>query len=340
MEKPKILIIGVNWLGDVIMTLPAIKSACDFGDVTIITRPHLVSVYSLTGLPINCIPIATNENLIKVFLETKLLRKEKADYAIAFPNSLRAAIVAKMCGAKTSIGFNTEMRSWLLTKAIKRPDDYEKMHESRLYAMLTASIGCKEPSYSLSAPAFSDLIFNSSVKKAGIDPSKKYIVLAPGAAFGAAKRWPPHKFAEVATNFANNFPEIQIAVTAAKNEKPIVDEIASLAPSAKIINVAGKTTIWELAAILSRASVLIANDSGTMHLAALYSTPTVVPVGPTDMARTGALNPNFIPIISESCPQIPCRQRVCPLKNHLCMESISSQLVFETAAKFLYTKKD
>ena len=340
MSEKKIIIIGVNWLGDVIMTLPALKAACEIGKVTVITRPHLDSVYRLTGLPVNCSSIATNESLFKVLHETKQIRKEKPDFAIAFPNSLRAAIVTKMCGADYSVGFNTEMRSWLLSKAVKRPENYTKIHESRLYAMLTSEIGCKEPDYTLNAPTFSDLVFNSSVKKVGVNPNKEYIVMAPGAAFGAAKRWPPHKFAEVATSFANYFPDIQIVVTAAEGEKNIVDEIISLAPFANVINTAGKTTIWELAALLSRARVLIANDSGTMHLAALYATPTVVPVGPTDMVRTSALNPNFKPVISDSCPKIPCRQRVCPLKTHVCMESISSQLVFETAADFLYTKKD
>ena len=118
MKKTKLLIIGVNWLGDIIMTLPAIKEACKAGEVTVVTRPHLASVYNLFGLPVKTLSISTNANLLQVFRETKQCRMEKFDFAITFPNSLRAAIVAKMCKAKCTLGFNAECRFWLLNKAL------------------------------------------------------------------------------------------------------------------------------------------------------------------------------------------------------------------------------
>ena len=166
-----------------------------------------------------------------------------------------------------------------------------------------------------------------NAKKFDIDSKKEFILLAPGAAFGAAKRWPPEYFAELTKLIAKKYPELQIVVTGGKNETYLAEQISKNS-GVSVIDVAGKTNLMALGVLLSRAKVVIANDSGTMHLAALYRTPTIVPVGPTDMVRTGALNKNFTPVIATGCEKIPCRQRVCPLKTDACMKSLTPSLIF------------
>ena len=126
---------------------------------------------------------------------------------------------------------------------------------------------------------------------------------------------------------SKKFPEYQIIITGGKNETEITQQIAEKS-GVSVIDLCGKTNLEELACFLSRAKAMVANDSGTMHLAALYRTPTVVPVGPTDMKRTGALNENFVPVIASNCEKIPCRERVCPLKTDACMKSLKPPLVF------------
>ena len=166
-----------------------------------------------------------------------------------------------------------------------------------------------------------------TASKFNIDTGKEFILLAPGAAFGAAKRWPPEYFAELTKLIAEKYSGIQIVVTGGEKETAITKEIAEKS-GVSLIDLAGKTNLEELACLLSRAKAMVANDSGTMHLAALYRTPTVVPVGPTDMKRTGALNENFVPVIAANCEKIPCRERVCPLKTDACMKSLKPPLVF------------
>lgn len=323
-----IVIIGLNWLGDVVMSLPAISSACSLGkEVHIVTRPHLADVYWLSDLPVIVHSIATNDNPLKVIKAMKPLSRILASSAITFPDSLRGAVLAKLCKTGKAIGFDVQCRGVFLDKKIKKPENYKTIHESKLYYMLMKEAFPELPDKMPELPYcyFSKDDFDRISSKFNID--KNYIVLAPGAAFGAAKRWPPEYFAEIAKLISNKFPDFQIIITGGKSEVSISQEIINDL-GLPIIDVTGKTNLEELACILSKARALVANDSGTMHLASLYRTPTVVPVGPTDMVRTGALNDNFIPVIANNCSQIPCRKRICPLKTDACMKSLKPPLVF------------
>ncbi|MDD3149163.1 MAG: lipopolysaccharide heptosyltransferase II, partial [Candidatus Riflebacteria bacterium] len=325
----KTIIIGLNWLGDIIMSFPAIMAAAGSGEVHIITRPHLAQVYHLADLPVKIHQVATNANPVEVIRQLQPLRKLKADNIIVLPDSLRAAIIAKLCKSSISTGFATQFRSWLLTNAVKKPDNFVEMHESELHFRLIKEAGLTQLASTpeLKPNRFQDGFFVKLADRLGLEPDHDYMVLAPGAAFGAAKRWPPAKFSQLAGLLASHFG-LPLLVTGSLSENQIVEEICRNS-SARLINAAGKTDLHELACLLSHARALIANDSGTMHLAALYATPTIVPVGPTDMVRTGPLNGNFSGVYSaENCPKAPCRQRTCPLKNHVCMESIAPQAVF------------
>lgn len=333
MYRMKIIIIGLNWLGDVIMSLPAIAAVSRKAETHIVTRPHLKEVYDLSGLSLHVHCVQSKNGFFETIKETRKLRALSADCVLVFPDSLRAAMVSKMCGAKHAIGYKSQFRNIFLDNNVVKPENYKEIHESKLYCGLAKEIGITDFDYTFNPKKFEKVFFENTCEKAGILPQKPYIIIAPGAAFGAAKRWPPEKFAEVAKLIRKHEPEKQIIITAGNNEKAIADEISKLLPENTFINAVGKTSITELGCLLSQCSLLLANDSGTMHLAALYQTPTVVPVGPTDMTRTGALNINFRPVISDACEKIPCRKRVCPLKTHACMQSISASDIYNVSAE-------
>ncbi len=325
-----IILIGLNWVGDVIMSLPAISAACQAGkEVHVVTRPHLADVYWLSDLPVIVHSIKTNDNPLKVIKSMKSLSRILASSAITFPDSFRGAILAKLCKTGNSIGFDVQARRLILDKVLKKPNDYKLIHESKLYYILMKEAIPELPDRIPDLPkcSFSNTDWNRISAKFNINKEENSIVLAPGAAFGAAKRWPPDYFSELTKMISEKYKDFQIILTGGKNETDISKEITEKSNSS-IIDLTGKTDLEELACILSKTNALIANDSGTMHLAALYRTPTIVPVGPTDMKRTAALNENFIPIISNSCEKIPCRQRVCPLKTDACMKSLKPPLVF------------
>lgn len=322
----KTIILGLNWLGDIIMSLPAIIAAADSGEIHIVTRAHLADVYGLAALPLTIHSVATNAGLLEVVRQLQPLRRLQADHTIVLPDSLRAAVIAKFCKGTQSTGFATQFRSFMLGKAVKKPENYTQLHEADLHFMLVKEAGLTQQMTrpEIRKGSFSDDVFARLAAKLKLDASKDFIVLAPGAAFGAAKRWPPAKFSALANLLARQF-QMPLVVTASASEQQIVEDICKNS-DAELINAAGQTDLQELACLLSRAKALVANDSGTMHLAALYATPTVVPVGPTDMVRTSPLNRNFIAITATNvCPLAPCRQRTCSRDDHICMESITPQ---------------
>ncbi len=331
----KIIIIGLNWLGDIIMSIPAISAAVAAGEVHIVTRPHLAEVYHLTGLPLQIHAVATNAGPIEVFRQLQPLRNLKADHTLVFPDSFRAACLAKFCNSSQTTGFSAQFRSLFLDRAVTKPTNFTTWHESDLHFLLCREAGLTSAVRSqLPRCEFTDEVFKDVARRLEFDPDREFLVMAPGAAFGAAKRWPPGKFKALTSLIARNLA-MPVIVTAGNSERSISDEICRDS-GAEIIDAAGKTSLGDLACLLSRARGLIANDSGTMHLAALYGTPTVVPVGPTDMVRTGPLNSNFTAVSAPGvCPQAPCRQRTCPRNHHNCMEAVSPEAVFAELVSLL-----
>jgi heptosyltransferase-2 len=331
----KVLIIGLNWLGDIVMSLPTIAAVARKYETHVLTRPHLAEVYQLSGIKLHLHSINTKESFFSLFKQTAPLRTLKLHCAICLPSSMRAAILAKMCGAQRCIGYKAQFREIFLDHSLALPTNYKEIHESKLYAALLHEIGIAEVHYGFQPKPFEPSFRSNLLGKCAIKPDQPYCVIAPGAAFGAAKRWPTQHFADFIALLKENEPHMQVVLTAGAKEATIVEEIEAKF-NGELINTIGKTTVTELGCLLSGASLLVANDSGTMHLGALYKIPTVVPVGPTDMQRTGALNTKFKPIIAQNCPKIPCRKRECPLKTHQCMQSITPEAIYQ-ASKSLRT---
>ena len=332
-----VIVIGLNWLGDVVMSLPAISAACSTGrEIHIVTRPHLADVYWLSDLPVVVHSIETNANPLKVIKAMKPLSRILASSAVSLPDSFRGAILAKLCKTGNAIGFNVQARGFLLDKKVEKPENFKSIHESKLHYMLMREAIPELPEKMPDLPKcfISKDDWHKTAEKFNIDKEKEFILLAPGAAFGAAKRWPPEYFAEITKLINEKHKDFQIIITGGKSETTISKEISDKS-GVSVIDLAGKTNLEELACLLSRTKAMIANDSGTMHLAALYRTPTIVPVGPTDMTRTGALNDKFTPVIADNCEKIPCRQRVCPLKTDACMKSLKPPLIFHFLEEIL-----
>jgi heptosyltransferase-2 len=327
----KTIFIGLNWLGDIIMSAPAITAVTS--EVHIVTRPHLAEVYRLLPGNLTIHAVTTNAAVFEVISALQPLRQLAADQVIALPDSWRAAILAKACLGCETYGFANQMRGLLLSHSIDKPADYRKMHESDLHFMLVEAAGLAKVKPQLPIWQPSQELREKILSRFAIGENEKYMVLAPGAAFGSAKRWPPEKFAELARLISDAWGWT-LVLTASGNETELTRQICEDARG-KLINAAGQTNLEELAGLLAGANALVCNDSGTMHLGALCQTPTVAPVGPTDMVRTGPLNQRFAAVSTDICPQAPCRQRVCPRGDHICMQNISAMAIFAELQKLL-----
>lgn len=372
------LVFGLNWMGDVIMSLPALHELVRIPSINIdiVTRPHLADLYRLLPGIHKILPLDTQQSWWRNLTAFKRLRRQGYDGALVLPNSFQSALSARLCGPIFSLGYSGQWRDLLLSKAVPRPQDYALWHESRLHLHLTrlmrsyvgvrtsnraSSIPPEVPSQTVitgpSAPeAFSNsgilphtstphgfaplppltrFFQNSVTQLSAIAPAifqTPYVVVAPGAAFGAAKRWHPEKFAAVADRLAREFNLLPV-ITGAASEVAIANQVTA-GISRPSLNLTGKTSLRELMALLANARLLLANDSGTMHLGAALSIPVVVPVGSTDMRRTGPLTAQARLVTGLICDP-PCRAKTCPRGDHRCMVSLSAEPVFSACVEVL-----
>jgi heptosyltransferase-2 len=327
----KVLFIGLNWLGDVVMSLPAILATAKKHEVHILTRPHLAQIYRFTEAFAAIHEIPTNGLMLASLPRLRQLKSENFDQIIVLPDSLRAAIIAWLCRA-SSLGYNTQGRKMFLSRTLEKPENFKSIHESRLHFALVKKAGLAHDFMPLPRFSFAPEKIAQTLDEFGMAKNQPYLIFAPGAAFGAAKRWPAEKFAKLAQLLYQKKPELKILVTGSGNEADIAEKVAAAGDNST--SIAGKTSLEKLAILLSQAKAMVANDSGTMHLAAMFATPTMVPVGPTDMTRTGSLSEKVQYFYgSESCPQAPCRLKVCPRKDHICMQSIDPVEIFQAISK-------
>ncbi|HNW12836.1 MAG TPA: glycosyltransferase family 9 protein, partial [Candidatus Rifleibacterium sp.] len=179
----KIIVIGLNWLGDIVMSLPTMIAAAQAGETHVVTRPHLAEVYSLFELPLHIHAIHTNAWPHEVYKQLRPLRRLAARQTIVLPDSLRAAMLAKVCSATASTGYAAQWRSLFLSRAVAKPADFTKMHEADLHYGLCREAGlCNEPTRpTLKKYGRPDAEFKALATK--LDLPSKYLVMAPGAAF-------------------------------------------------------------------------------------------------------------------------------------------------------------
>lgn len=164
----------------------------------------------------------------------------------------------------------------------------------------------------------------SAVKTLGINA---------GAHYGSAKRWLPEYFAKVALAFKDSH---EIVLFGVASEAEICNEIENLLlkNGVRVLNLCGKTSIKELCEAISALDLLITNDSGTMHIAAVYKVRSVVLFGPTNFTQTSPWCNENAALVHLNLTCMPCMKRVCPIKTHACMLELKPEFII-TAAKQL-----
>jgi len=318
----KVLIIGLNWVGDIIMSFPAIKKAAQSAGnrVDVVTRPHLSYLYSLNPSVDRIWEIDNRLPFWKTISNCLRVRKQKYDLIITLPGSFRSAFSAFLCGGNTRTGFKGEFRGLLLNRAFSLPELSERRHESELYSNLVELSGLSGADTFLRPPLLDENHVESVLSKYGLSTIGNFVVIAPGAAYGEAKRWPVDRFANLAEAINRRYGFFVIATGVANESNLTARVVANIGNQG--IDLGGKTTLEDMTFIISRARLLVANNSGTMHLGAMLDIPLVVPMGPTDMIRTGPMTCKAVLLKGKACAP-RCKNRVCTRPDHPCMTSIS-----------------
>jgi heptosyltransferase-2 len=250
----------------------------------------------------------------------------KVDISISFRTSFFSGLLQLLSGAKIRVGRSSFSNRIFLTKAISIQ---KNSHQVEKYLQLLDFTGEEIEKFPLK------LKFKARVFE------KPTLGINAGATYGSAKRWYPEKFAEVIKALSNQY---DITLFGGENEIDINRDIESQVLKAGITNIrnlAGKTSIRELAENIGGLSLFITNDSGPMHIAGAYQIPTVAIFGSTDHTETDQWKNPFSRIVRKEISCSPCKKRECPLKHHECMKMVSPEDVLkEIETLKQYIKKD
>jgi heptosyltransferase-2 len=265
------------------------------------------------------------------------LRKRKFDAAILLQNAMEAAIIALLAGIPIRAGYNSDVRGVLLTHSVKRTRAIRKVHQIHYYLEMVRSLGCisENTEVHLSLPAAYDSLADSLMSRYGIYSSGLLIGMAPGATYGAAKKWRPERFAHVADGLIRDFNG-EVLLFGSTGDKDSADAVQRHCRQ-KLINIAGETNLKEAIALIARCRLFISNDSGLMHVAGALNIPTIAIFGSTNPLATSPPGKQSV-VIHKDVPCAPCLKQTCP-KNLECMDQISAEEVYKAAKKLLAEEK-
>lgn len=334
-----ILIRGTNWIGDAVMTIPAVnavRSAFPEARISLLAKPWLAEIYRLCPALDEIIlfhdPGAHSGTMGKIRLAQEL-KKRNFDAAILLQNAIEAAIIAWRAGIPIRAGYNSDGRGLLLTHSVRRTKAIRKVHQIEYYLEMVKALGC--PSAGTDVRLIPDETYRALaegvLKSHKINRDGILIGMAPGAAYGPAKRWFPERFAAVADRLIEEF-SAHVIVFGSKDDRESAERVERSARH-PLINLAGKTNLKEVIAVMARCSLFVSNDSGLMHVAGALNIPTVAIFGSTNPVTTSPVGDRSV-VIYKGASCSPCLKVTCPT-DFRCMELISVEEVYETSRRLL-----
>ena len=329
----RLLVLAPNWLGDAIMALPAIadlRRHYPGATVMLAARRPLAALAAMVPGVDGSMPLEGRRGAHAITAlrgDIDRVREGRFDAALLLPNSFHAALLAYRARIPQRWGYRADLRTPLLTRAVRKPQ-VARLHQAEYYQHLTRGLGI--PSGPLVAEVRvgdqRQAVADRLLREHGWD-GRPLVGIAPGAAYGSAKRWPPERMGSLVARLAHEAGATVVLVGASADRETVdsVVRTAGAAGAGAIINLAGKTDLPALAAVLSRCRAFVSNDSGAMHLAAAVDVPVIGIFGPTREWATSPLRgPRAIQaaIVHTDVSCRPCMLRTCPI-DHRCMTGIA-----------------
>ncbi len=331
----RILIRATNWVGDAVMTLPALEAVREnfpAGRITVLAKPWVAPIFDHHPAVNEVLVFDKGKGPRAGFLEMNrligILRKQQFDLAILFQNAFEAAFLAFLGGVKQRVGYKTDGRSFLLTHGIPRTDRVLQIHQVGYYCAILNAMGwpARDRDPSLYIDTYAREQAAGFLTSKGIDPLDFMVGLSPGAVFGSAKRWPPDRFAEIGDRAVERWGA-RVIVFGSGGERAIGHRVCA-AMKRGALNLCGETSLRETMGIMALCRFFVTNDSGLMHVASALGLPTVAVFGPTDHVATGPRGQKAI-IVRRGTPCAPCLKQECPT-DHRCMLDITPEVVWDT----------
>ena len=330
----RILIRSTNWVGDVVMTIPALKAVREnfpTSSISVLARPWVIPLIANHPAVDTVIPLIKGKGFLSDFAEVirtaGLIRGRRFDLAILFQNAFEAALIAYLGGIRFRVGYNADGRRFLLSHAIIRDDEIMKAHQVDYYLSILRTMGW---SAQTTDP---ELYIHENDKEAirsilsanGIKRDDILLGLSPGAVFGPAKRWPPERFAFIGDRAAEKWGA-KVLVMGSRGEEDICKVVCQSMRYSQL-NLCGDTTLGEVTALIERCHFFVTNDSGLMHIAAALNVPMVAIFGSTDPSATGPRS-RKARIVRHQMECAPCLKPECP-RDYRCMLGIEAEEVWK-----------
>jgi heptosyltransferase II len=327
----RILVKAVNWLGDLVMSGPALQAIREtFPDahLAVLVRRELASFFDGASSVNEVIPYRLRGGLMGLGDQLAIVKRIRAgrfDLAVMFPNSFQSALWTTLAGIPRRAGYEADRRGFMLThKALPRAD-VERAHQAYHWlTMVAETVGATgtPEAYQLDVNQKSRDRMQAWLATRRVRPERPLIALAPVAAYGPAKEWPMERYAALCGILAERHGA-ECVLVGGPNDLSQCEQIAGQSGGSAIV-AAAETTVSELIALLSLCQGFAGNDSGCMHLAGALGMPTVAIFGSTNPARTAPLGPRCR-IIYRGLECSPCLERTCRFGHYNCLREITAE---------------
>ena len=341
----RVVVRGVNWVGDAVMTVPALRELRRLlpgARLTLATRPWAEGIFAGADFLDDLLVTRHDSGKASAALrEAREWRSRRFDLAVLLPNAFAPALIAALARVPLRLGYATQGRGPLLTHRVAVPEWRGSRHEVFYYLNLVAELGRSlhgtppaeprelEPRLGVAGADLAEA--RRLLREGGARPGRPLVALCPGSTNSRAKRWPAERFAALADMLAER-AGAEIVLVGAAEESDITEEVARRMHARPVV-LTGRTTLAQTAAVLKASDLLVTNDTGPAHVAAAVGCPVVVVFGPTEPRTTRPFSATA-EVVRRPPDCAPCMLRDCPI-DHRCMTAVTPEDVFAGAARAL-----
>ena len=338
----RVVVRGTNWVGDSVMTVPALRAlrrVLPRAHITLVTRPGAKGLFSETDL-IDDVLVYDRKGALSVIPQIREWRRRKFDLALLFQNAFEAALIPFLAGVPIRLGYATESRQPLLTHPLTLPEWRSSRHEVFYYLYLvtaleqmlfgTSSICEAEPDASIQISDQRQTEAKDLLRAHGVSEDGFVVALCPGSINSRAKRWPAEAYAALADRLIDS--RRQVLLIGSKDELDVSEDVMRRMRHRPIV-LTGKTSLDQITAVLATVDLVVTNDTGPAHIGAALGRPTIVIFGPTNPLTTRPFSVQA-EILRHPPDCAPCMLRDCPI-DHRCMTAITVDQVFERSHALL-----
>ena len=338
----RVVVRGTNWVGDCVMTVPALRAlrrVLPEAHITLVSRPGTKGIFSEADY-IDDVLLYDRKGVLSVVPQIREWKRRDFDLALLFQNAFEAALIPFLAGVSIRLGYATESRQALLTHPLDLPGWRSSRHEVFYYLYLVTALEqmllgqstiCEStPDGTIQISDTRKLAARDLLRAHGVSEVDSVVAICPGSINSRAKRWPAESFAALADRLIDSHR--QVLLIGSKDELDVTDSVTRQMRNQPVI-LTGKTSLDQITAVIDRSDLIVTNDTGPAHIAAALGRPTLVIFGPTNPLTTRPFAPDA-EILRHPPDCAPCMLRDCPI-DHRCMTAITVDEVFERSHELL-----